>query len=338
VYSFTKKQGNLDMAVFSVKSLCKSYRVSKRPKGFWKGISEVLLRQHDIKVALDHISFDIEEGEIVGYIGPNGAGKSTTVKILSGILVPDKGEVNVLGKTPWKNRIEIVRQIGVVFGQRTQLWWDLDVIESFKLLKSIYSIPDHEYKNKLIELLDALQLEKLLTIPVRQLSLGQRMRCDLAASLLHSPKILFLDEPTIGLDVISKIAVRNFIQQLNQDKKVTILLTTHDMDDIEFLCRRVLILNQGKIDFDGSMEHLKSKMIPERRVVIELLKANESIEESYLHLIKKEGNRLWMSFNSSRITAPELVAQITSKYAVVDLLVENPPIEETIAKLYQKPS
>lgn len=326
------------MAVFSVKSLCKSYRVSKRPKGFWKGISEVLLRQHDIKVALDHISFDIEEGEIVGYIGPNGAGKSTTVKILSGILVPDKGEVNVLGKTPWKNRIEIVRQIGVVFGQRTQLWWDLDVIESFKLLKSIYSIPDHEYKNKLIELLDALQLEKLLTIPVRQLSLGQRMRCDLAASLLHSPKILFLDEPTIGLDVISKIAVRNFIQQLNQDKKVTILLTTHDMDDIEFLCRRVLILNQGKIDFDGSMEHLKSKMIPERRVVIELLKANESIEESYLHLIKKEGNRLWMSFNSSRITAPELVAQITSKYAVVDLLVENPPIEETIAKLYQKPS
>ncbi len=323
------------MSIFSVKSLCKSYRVPKHPKGFWKGVSGILLRQHDIKIALDHISFDIEEGEIIGYIGPNGAGKSTTVKILSGILVPDKGEVNVLGKTPWQHRIEIVRQIGVVFGQRTQLWWDLQVIESFKLLKSIYSIPDHDYKKKLMELLDALQLEKLLTIPVRQLSLGQRMRCDLAASLLHSPKILFLDEPTIGLDVISKIAVRNFIKHLNKEQKVTIFLTTHDMDDIESLCRRVLILNQGKIDFDGSMEHLRSKMIPERRVVIDLLKANELIEESYLHLIKKEGHRMWMSFNSSLITTPELIARITSKYAVVDLFVENPPIEETIAKLYQ---
>lgn len=326
------------MSIFSVKSLCKSFRIAQHQRGFWKRLSGLFLRKHDTRIALDHISFNIEEGETVGYIGPNGAGKSTTVKILSGILVPDSGEIKVLGKVPWMHRLEIVRQIGVVFGQRTQLWWDLQVIESFELLKAIYTIPHEAYRKTLAILVDALGLSKLLHTPVRQLSLGQRMRCDLAASLLHSPKILFLDEPTIGLDATSKLAVRDFIRHLNKEQKVTILLTTHDMDDIESLCRRVIILNEGKIHFDGSLEHLRKRITPERRLVIDLLEENDLIEEKHVRVFQKEGRRIWLSFNPNLITAPDLIARITSKYSVIDLFVENPPIEETIAKLYQSSS
>lgn len=323
------------MSIFSVKSLCKSYRIAQYQKGFWGRLSSLFLRHYDTRMALDQISFDIEEGEIVGYIGPNGAGKSTTVKILSGILVPDSGEVKVLGKIPWMHRLEVVRQIGVVFGQRTQLWWDLQVIESFELLKAIYTIPTEAYRETLTTLINTLDLSKLLHTPVRQLSLGQRMRCDLAASLLHSPKILFLDEPTIGLDATNKLAVRDFIRHLNKEQKTTILLTTHDMDDIESLCRRVIILNEGKIHFDGSLEHLRKKMTPERRLVIDLFEKNEFVDEKHVKVIQKEGHRIWLSFNPNLIATPDLIAHISSKYKVVDLFVENPPIEETIAKLYQ---
>jgi ABC-2 type transport system ATP-binding protein len=326
------------MSIFSVKSLCKSYRVIQQQKGLWKKLSRLFFPQYDTKIALDHISFNIEEGETIGYIGSNGAGKSTTIKILSGILVPDSGEVHVLGKTPWKHRLEIVRQIGVVFGQRTQLWWDLQVIESFELLRAIYAIPHDAYRKTLATLVDALRLSKLLYTPVRQLSLGQRMRCDLAASLLHSPKILFLDEPTIGLDAASKLAVRDFIRHLNQEQKVTILLTTHDMDDIESICQRVIALNEGKIHFDGSLQNLRKKITPERRLVIDLLEKNDLIEEQHVKVIQQEGHRIWLSFNPSLVTAPELIARITSKYSVSDLFVENPPIEEAIAKLYQSNS
>ena len=323
------------MSVFSVQALCKTYRVPKRHKGFWQEIAGLFSRAHEKKIALDNISFDIKEGELVGYIGPNGAGKSTTVKILSGILVPDTGDVKVFGKTPWQHRIEVVSQIGVVFGQRTQLWWDLQVIESFELLKSIYAIPHEAYKKTLATLVDILELAPLLHVPVRLLSLGQRMRCDLAASLLHSPKILFLDEPTIGLDAVSKLAVRDFIRHLNKEKKVTILLTTHDMDDIEALCDRVIILSDGQIDFDGPLDRLRKKISPERRLVIDLINEGESIQHTHAQVIRQEGHRVWLSFNPTLITAPALIAQITSKHAVADLFVENLPIEETIAKLYR---
>jgi ABC-2 type transport system ATP-binding protein len=323
------------MPLLSIQSLSKSYRIPKHKRGFWNGLAALFSRQYVIKTALDRVSFNINEGDLVGYIGPNGAGKSTTVKILSGILVPDDGDVKVLGKTPWMHRIEVVRQIGVVFGQRTQLWWDLQVIESFELFKAIYSIPDPSYQKTMKTLIETLDLSSLLHVPVRHLSLGQRMRCDLAASLLHSPKILFLDEPTIGLDAVSKLAVRDFIRHLNREQKVTILLTTHDMDDIEALCQRVVVLNEGKIYFDGTLENLRMKILPERRLVVDLLQERETISNNGAKVIKQEGHRVWLSFNPKIIPAPELIAQITAEHAVTDLFVENPPIEELIARLYR---
>lgn len=319
------------MSILSVRSLSKSYRVPKKGKGFWAFLS----RDIHTRIALDQVSFELNEGDLVGYIGPNGAGKSTTVKILSGILAPESGEVSVLGRVPWKNRIEVVRQIGVVFGQRTQLWWDLQVLESFELLKAIYQISEAQYKKKLSELTEALDLAELLHVPVRLLSLGQRMRCDLAASLIHSPKILFLDEPTIGLDAVSKLAVRDFIRHLNRDQKVTILLTTHDMDDIEALCKRVLILNEGKIYFDGTLPQLRKKILPERRLIVDLMQEGSSVRDPEAEVIRQEGHRVWLSFNPTITPVQHLIARITSAHPVADLFVENPPIEEIIAKYYK---
>lgn len=323
------------MSIISVDRLWKEFHIPKRKQGLWKSIASLFSREYEIKTALDRISFEIEEGELVGYIGPNGAGKSTTVKILSGILVPNGGTVKVMGKTPWVNRVEIVQQLGVVFGQRTQLWWDLPVIESFELLKEIYRIPDAAYRKTLGSLMDALELSKLCDVPVRQLSLGQRMRCDIAASLLHSPRILFLDEPTIGLDAVSKLAVRDFIRHLNKEHQVTILLTTHDMDDIESLCSRVLILNEGKIFLDGSLEELRQKVAPERRLIVDLENEYETITDPQAQLIKQEGHRVWLSYNPLVIPTPKLISRITTRHEIRDLYVENPPIEEIIARLYR---
>lgn len=322
-------------SIISVKELWKEFYVPKRKEGILGGLASLFSRQYHTKTALDRISFNINEGELVGYIGPNGAGKSTTVKILSGILVPNGGDVLVMGKTPWAHRVETVRHIGVVFGQRTQLWWDLPVIESFELLKDIYSVPEASYKDALDSLVDTLAIRKILDTPVRQLSLGQRMRCDLAASLLHSPKILFLDEPTIGLDAVSKLAVRDFIKRLNKEKKVTILLTTHDMDDIESLCSRVLILNEGHIYLDGSLSSFRNRIAPERRLIVDLQNENETINDPQAILIKQEGHRAWLSFNPLLTSTPELIARITSKHPIRDLFVENPPIEEIIAGFYR---
>lgn len=323
------------MKIISVSHLSKEYRLAEKTRGLWGGFASLFHRSYTIKRALEDISFDVNEGELVGYIGPNGAGKSTTVKILSGILVPDQGSVTVMGKTPWLHRIETVSQIGVVFGQRTQLWWDLPVIESFELLKAIYNIPDQAYKNSLDQLVETLELSKLLHIPVRQLSLGQRMRCDIAASLLHSPRILFLDEPTIGLDAVSKLAVRDFIRRLNKEKNVTILLTTHDMDDIEALCHRVIILNEGKIFLNGPLHDLRRKVAPERRLIVDLVAENDSIIDPEATLIKQEGHRVWLSYNPQKTPTPELIRRITANHPISDLYVENPPIEEIVAKLYR---
>jgi ABC-2 type transport system ATP-binding protein len=323
------------MPIISVKQLGKQFQVAKRRPGFLGGLLSLFSREYLVKTALDKVSFDIQAGELVGYIGPNGAGKSTTVKILSGILIPNSGEVKVMGKTPWENRIEIAHHLGVVFGQRTQLWWDLPVIESFELLRDIYGVPTVQYEQTLESLVETLELSKLLHIPVRQLSLGQRMRCDLAASLLHSPKILFLDEPTIGLDAVSKLAVRDFIRRLNSEKKVTVILTTHDMDDIESLCDRVIILNDGQIYLDGTLAELRQKISPERRLIIDLLDGNDSVDDPQATVFKQEGHRVWLTFDPTVTSAPALISRITASHQITDLFIENPPVEEIIAKFYR---
>lgn len=317
------------MSIISVKNLCKNFKIKKKSK------SNFLIKKTEIKSALKDVSFDIEEGEILGYIGPNGAGKSTTIKILSGILLPTSGDVTVMNKTPWKNRLKTVSNLGVVFGQRTQLWWDLPVIESFNLLKKIYKITNKDYEKSLSELTDILKLKKLLKIPVRQLSLGQRMRCDLAASLLHSPKILFLDEPTIGMDASTKIAMRDFIKQLNKEYKITILLTTHDMDDVESLCKRILILNNGKIFFDGNLSEIRQKIAPEKYLTVDLKNKDETLDLDDVKIIQHLDGRYVFSFNPQKIQSHELVNKITKKHAITDLIIENSSIEKIIAKLYQ---
>ena len=243
--------------MITMEHVCKSYRVAKRNAGMREACKALFRREVEVIRALSDVSFTIQDGEMVGYIGPNGAGKSSTIKILSGILTPESGSCLVDGRIPWKNRTEHVRQIGVVFGQRSQLWWDVPVIDSYELLKDIYSIPGNIYRNNLEELTELLHLQELLKMPTRQLSLGQRMRCEIAASLLHSPRILFLDEPTIGLDAVSKLAVREFILRLNQEHKTTVILTTHDMQDIEALTKRIILIGRGRVLMDGTLEDMR---------------------------------------------------------------------------------
>ena len=244
--------------MIQVEHLCKTYRVSRREAGLMQAIRSLGRREtHEVK-ALDDVSFTIADGEIVGYIGPNGAGKSSTIKILSGILVPDSGVCRVNGRVPWKERRKHVSEIGVVFGQRTQLWWDVPVADSFELLRDIYRVEPARYRQNVEELTELLDLSELLRTPTRQLSLGQRMRCEIAASLLHDPKVLFLDEPTIGLDAVSKLAVRSFIQQRNASHGTTVLLTTHDMQDIEALAGRILLIGRGRILMDGSFDDVRA--------------------------------------------------------------------------------
>ena len=248
-----------------VEDLVKTFRIAERSPGIWGALRGIMHRRYRTVSALDGVSFEIEPGELVGYIGPNGAGKSTTVKVISGILVPDFGRCEILGRVPWRERVDHVRDIGVVFGQRTQLWWDLPVVESFELLREIYRVPANDYATTLDELVQIMDLGPLMDVPVRQLSLGHRMRCDLAAALLHRPSILFLDEPTIGLDAVSKLAFRDFIKRFNRERGVTVILTTHDMDDIEALCTRVMVIGEGVILYDGALEALRESIAPERR-------------------------------------------------------------------------
>ncbi len=243
--------------MITMEHVCKSYKIAKRNAGFGEALKALFHREYEVIRALDNVTFTIGDGEMVGYIGPNGAGKSSTIKILSGILTPDHGTVLVDGRVPYKDRIRHVQEIGVVFGQRSQLWWDVPVIDSFELLKDIYSITEPLYRQSLEELTELLNLTELLRSPARQLSLGQRMRCEIAASLLHRPRILFLDEPTIGLDAVSKLAVRDFILKQNQTHGTTVILTTHDMQDIEALASRIILIGKGRILMDGTLNDIK---------------------------------------------------------------------------------
>ena len=326
------------MPQIEVRGLAKTFRVAERLPGLagaFRGLIHRKMRDVD---ALDGIDFDIERGELVGYIGPNGAGKSTTIKILAGILTPTSGTCRVDGLTPWRERQRHVARIGVVFGQRTQLWWDLPVIESFDLLRDIYRIPPAAYRDNRDRLIELMGLEPVLDTPVRQLSLGQRMRSDLAAALLHGPSLLFLDEPTIGLDAVSKLAIREFVRELNRERQVTVLLTTHDMDDIEALCERVMVIGNGQILVDGDVGSLRRRVRNERVLVLDYDSANEAAglhaAGEGVRLVERDVSRVRIAFDPDRVPTTTLIADLLAQGTPRDLFVEHPPIEQTVAELY----
>jgi ABC-2 type transport system ATP-binding protein len=284
--------------------------------------------------AVDSISFTVPRGEMVGYIGPNGAGKSTTIKMLTGILTPSGGRLRVAGIDPSRERTRLARRIGVVFGQRTTLWWDLPLIDSYRLMHRMYRIPDGRYRENLDRLVELLDLGDLLDVPVRQLSLGQRMRGDIAAALLHDPDVLYLDEPTIGLDVISKAKVREFLRDLNAERGTTVLLTTHDLQDIEQLCSRVMVIDHGRLMYDGPLAGLHEVGDGERTLVVDLERELPPIQAPPpARVVRVEGPRQWLAFPASQSAAP-LVARIAAEYPLVDLSVREPDIEAVIAKMY----
>lgn len=323
------------MNMIHVKNLSKTFKVPIRDSGLRASIKSFFKRKYKYVKAVDDISFDIKKGEIVGYIGPNGAGKSTTIKMLAGILNPDDGEILINGMIPTRDRVKYTKEIGVVFGQRSQLWWDIPVEDTFDLLKEIYKVPDDEYnktKNKLVKLLE---LEEIIKVPVRQLSLGQRMRCEIAASLLHSPKILFLDEPTIGLDANSKIVVRNFIKEINKTNKITVILTTHDMSDIEYLASRIILIGKGKVLYDGSLDKIKN-LFDKKKIV--KIKTNDNLDDINIKGIidiNKEDNTYIYRIDTSILSLSSFIKKL-STYNIDDIDVENQNIDDIILNLYEE--
>ncbi|MDE7436832.1 MAG: ATP-binding cassette domain-containing protein [Lachnospiraceae bacterium] len=302
-----------------VQDIKKYYRIAKRDKGIFASLRFLFNRKYEIKKAVDDVSFSIKRGEIVGFVGPNGAGKSTTIKILSGILYPDAGDVNIKGYIPYKQRKQYVKNIGVVFGQKSQLNWDLPLIESFELMKFIYKIPQEKYEKNLKQFSELLDMEDFINQPVRQLSLGQRMRGDIVAALLHSPEIVFLDEPTIGLDVVAKEKIREFIRYINEKEKTTIIFTTHDMQDIEKVCDRLIIIDKGKKIYDGSIEQIKNKY------------ANFKTIEMLLDNDEKEIQTFDLNVTPMNTVMENLFAQKNIK----DISICEPEIDEIIRDIYE---
>ena len=325
--------------LISLRELSKHFRTFRRREGIWGGVVNLFHREYQTLKAVDRITFNIEPGEMVGYIGPNGAGKSTTIKMLTGILVPSSGEIRANGYVPWKQRTAYVKTIGVVFGQRTQLWWDIAVVESFKLLRRIYDVPQREFDERMNTFNQILGISDYLHTPVRKLSLGERMRCDLAAALLHNPPILFLDEPTIGLDVVAKDHIRQFLRAMNEKYRTTVLLTTHDLDDIEELCRRIMIIDHGTLLYDGPLSLLKQKLLRTKQIKFvlrdkEQLPGLDGLRRDGLELTPVDEMTFRIRFDRSRIATADLIRQILSSVEVRDLLIEDEPIEEIIKRIY----
>lgn len=322
------------MSFIEVRQISKTFRVAKKKSGLKEAFKSFIKREYLDVVAVDDISFSIEKGEIVGYIGPNGAGKSTTIKILSGILNPDSGECKIAGMTPWKERVKYVKKIGVVFGQKSQLWWDIPAEDTFDLLRDIYEIPEEEYQATKKDLINRLNLEDIINIPVRQLSLGQRMRCEIAASLLHSPEILFLDEPTIGLDAVSKQLVRDFIKKLNKEKNTTIILTSHDMSDITTLAKRIILIGKGKVLYDGSLKKLRNQYDTETKISI---KTKDQLAIRKKGITKKNKTRegYELIVNTKILTISELLMNLSKKISIEDIEIEQDTIDHIIVKLYE---
>ena len=329
------------MDAIHVQNLRKEFKVQQNREGLTGALRDLFDRRYKTVAAVNDISFRIPQGEICGYIGENGAGKSTTIKMLTGILVPTSGEIHVNGFVPYKNREQFVREIGVVFGQRSQLWWDIGVIESFRLLRKVYRVPEKDFKERLDELVERLQLADLLTRPVRKLSLGQRMRCELTAALLHNPKVLFLDEPTIGLDILVKSEIREFLLQVNRKFGTTILLTTHDLQDIEALCSRVIMLDDGRIIYDGSLQTLKKEWGAGKELIIQF---GQPYALSQLQSLTQDLAVQWSIVNEFTVKAlipqeqvnlSDVLARVMTLAEIRDLRVLEPNTDDIVKEIYQ---
>jgi ABC-2 type transport system ATP-binding protein len=324
------------MDQIAVEHLVKQYQIVRKEKGF-RGTLKSLVKPEKVRIdAVNDISFAIPRGEIVGYIGPNGAGKSTTIKMMIGIVHPTSGSVRINGLSPHEHRKQVVRDLGVVFGQRTQLYWDLRLGESFELLKRMYGVEDRAFAQTVEELTNVLQLQEFLNTPVRQLSLGQKMRGELAAAMIHSPSILFLDEPTIGLDLDAKQAMREFIVKINRQRGVTVLLTTHDLSDVSELCKRLIVINNGKVVEDGALSSIVRRMSPYRVITLELRKPVAALRSQKVTLEKAEGLKLRCHFDHRKYSASEIIAELAQEVDIADLSVLDANIEDTVRLIYRK--
>jgi ABC-2 type transport system ATP-binding protein len=321
--------------MIELKNINKVFKTAKRNAGFSEAAKALFKREYTYVSALKDVSFTINDGEMVGYIGPNGAGKSSTIKIMSGILTPDSGECVINGRTPWKDRISHVKDIGVVFGQRSQLWWDVPVIDSFELIRDIYKVDSGSYKKMLNQLTELLDIGEIVRTPARQLSLGQRMRCEIAASLLHNPKVLFLDEPTIGLDAVSKIAVRDFIKAINKEHGTTVILTTHDMQDIEALTERILLIGKGRILLDGTLAELKKRNSTHKTLTVDYV--GKKLVGTDKIIIKKDlDGHAEILVDTTVLSISEVISYISSKVDVKDISVMGETAEEMVVSLYRE--
>ena len=321
--------------MIELQNICKSYKVARRSAGLGEAVKSLFRREYTRVDALSDVSFTVRDGEMVGYIGPNGAGKSSTIKIMSGVLTPDSGTCVINGRVPWKERTAHVQEIGVVFGQRSQLWWDVPVADSFELLRDIYRVDGAAYRKTLSRLTELLELGELLRTPARQLSLGQRMRCEIAAALLHEPKILFLDEPTIGLDAVSKAAVRGFIRICNKERGTTVILTTHDMQDIEALAERILLIGRGRILLDGTLDELKRRRPAQRRLTVAYGGGALPAVEGLTPLRDTDGHAELL-LDTGLLSVSEAVARMSAQTEVKDLSVSGESVEELVVSLYRE--
>ncbi len=321
--------------MIELKNINKTFKIAKRNAGFGEAVKALFRKEYTYIHALNDLSFTINDGEMVGYIGPNGAGKSSTIKIMSGILTPDSGECVINGRTPWKNRIAHVREIGVVFGQRSQLWWDVPVADSFELIKEIYKISDAVYKKNLDEMTQLLDIGEIIRTPARQLSLGQRMRCEITASLLHNPKILFLDEPTIGLDAVSKIAVREFIRTINREHGTTVILTTHDMQDIEALTKRILLIGKGRILLDGELDELRRRNSTHKTLTVDYTGQLDGLADG-MSVSKNLDGHAVIVVDTAQISVSAAIAKISEQAEITDLSVAGATAEEMVVALYKE--
>jgi ABC-2 type transport system ATP-binding protein len=329
------------MPIIETRGLRKTFRSVVRGEGLAGAVGALFSRQYEEKVAVENVNISIDEGEVVGYIGPNGAGKSTTIKMLTGILVPTSGTIEVAGIVPYEKRRQNARNIGVVFGQRSQLYWDLPLRESFELLRAIYRVPRAQYRENLAHFVEILDLDRFMSTPVRQLSLGERMRGDFAAALLHNPKIVYLDEPTIGLDVVAKEAIRAFIADINKRLGTTVILTTHDLADVERLCRRIVLIDEGTVIYDGKLERLRDEYGTHRTLIVHLKDPQPNFEMPGVEIEHAEPPTVNLKFDRRTTTAEALIRRVTERYAITDVAIVEPEIDDIVRRIYlegyQKP-